>query len=177
MKTGFNYYRVKTAWMKESPDGEVKKAKTEDLVYAANYTDAEKVAYAIIEDQKRTAFGEVNVEIIKTKISEMLYNDNLDHDNDLVGGLVYNFLAHDDNENTGIYAVRVIIITADEVTAKEKRTSEVFYTPASSNTDAAKHVSEYLRGQEFLIRDIKFDKAESVLWPMDEFTSKTKLAG
>lgn len=176
MKTGFDYYRIKMAWTTEQEDGSLAKVKTEDLVYASSYTEAEKIAYAIIEDQQRTRHSEVLIEIIKTKISEMLFNDNLQHVNELVGGMVYNFLDPEADENIGIYAVKVMIITIDEKSAKEKRTYETIYTPASSNTDAAERIRKHLSMSDFVIRDIKFDKAESVLWPTDEFQSKSAIA-
>lgn len=176
MKTGFDYYRIKMTWTEEQEDGSLAKVKTEDLVYASSYTEAEKVAYAIIEDQQRNRHGDVLMEIIKTKITEMLFNDNLLHDNDLIGGMVYNYLNPDADENIGIYAGKVMIITIDEKSAKEKRTYETIYTPASSNTDAAERIGKHLGMSDFVIRDIKFDKAESILWPTDEFQSKSAIA-
>lgn len=176
MKTGFDYYRIKMTWTEEQEDGSLAKVKTEDLVYASSYTEAEKIANAIIEDQQRNRHAEAQMEIIKTKISEMLFNDNLQHDSELVGGMVYNYLNPDADENVGIYAVKVMIITIDEKSAKEKRTYETIYTPASSNTDAAERIHKHLNMSDFIIRDIKFDKAESILWPTDEFQSKSAAA-
>lgn len=175
MKTGFDYYRIKMAWTDELEDGSLSKIKTEDLVYASSYTEAEKIAYALIEDQQRTRHSDdVQMEIIKTKITEMLFNNILEHDNELVGGMVYNYLTSEqvDQESVGIYAVKVMIITIDEKTAKEKRTHETIYTPASSNTNAAERVRKSMGVQDYVIRDIKFDKAESILWPMNIFEQK-----
>lgn len=90
MNTGFNYYRIKMMWKGELEDGSLEKIKTEDLVYASSYTEAEKMAYAIIEDQNREKHESIySLEIIKTKIGDMLCNDTLDHDTNLVGGMVY----------------------------------------------------------------------------------------
>lgn len=176
MNQGFDYFRIKMAWTAEQEDGSLAKVKTEDLVYASSYTEAEKIAYALIEDQQRNKNGDVAIEILKTKISEMLFNDNLQHDSDLIGGLVYNYLDPDADENIGIYAVKVMLVTLDERTAKEKRTYETIYTPASSNTDAADRIRKHLKMSDFVIRDIKFDKAESILWPTDVFQSKSNAA-
>ena len=178
MNEGFDYFRIKMAWTAEQEDGSLTKVKTEDLVYASSYTEAEKIAYALIEDQQRNRHSDVIFEILKTKITEMLYNDNLVHDSDLVGGMVYNFLNPDADDNIGIYAVKVMIVTVDERTAKEKRTYETLYTPASSNTDAADRISKHLRSAmaDFVIRDIKFDKAESILWPTSVFQAKSNVA-
>lgn len=176
MKPGFDYFRIKMAWTAELEDGSLSKVKTEDLVYATSYTEAEKIAYAIIEDQQRDRHSDVSFEIIKTKISEMLYNDNLMHDSDLIGGMVYNYLDPNADENIGIYAVKVMLVTVDERTAKEKRTYETIYTPARSNTDAAERIAKHLDMADFVIRDTKFDKAESILWPTDVFQSKANAA-
>lgn len=176
MTQGFDYFRIKMAWTAEQEDGSLAKVKTEDLVYASSYTEAEKIAYALIEDQQRDKNGDVVIEILKTKISEMLFNDNLQHDSGLIGGLVYNYLDPDADDNIGIYAVKVMLVTVDERTAKEKRTYETIYTPASSNTDAADRIRKHLSMSDFVIRDIKFDKAESILWPTDVFQSKSNAA-
>lgn len=176
MDQGFNYYRIKMAWTVEQEDGTLAKIKTEDLAYVSSYTEAEKVAYALIEDQQRDKNGEVTFEILKDKISEMLYNDNLMHDSDLLGGLVYNYLDPDADENIGIYVVKIMLVTIDERTAKEKRTYQTIHTPAKSNTDAAERIKKYLSMSDFIIRDIKFDKAESILWPVEVFQSKSNAA-
>lgn len=178
MNDRFDYFRIKMTWNAEQEDGTLAKVKTEDLVYASSYTEAEKIAYALIEDQQRTKNGDASFEILKTKISEVLYNNNLLYDSDLIGGMVYNYLDTEAGESIGIYAVKVMLITVDERTAKEKRTYETFYTPAQSNTDAADIISQYLKNSmsDFIIRDIKFDKAESILWPTNTFKSKANVA-
>lgn len=174
MNAGFNYYRIKMMWKGELEDGSLEKIKTEDLVYASSYTEAEKIAYAIIEDQNREKHEPVySLEIIKTKICDMLCNDTLDHDNRLVGGLTYNFFPTIEN-GEGFYGVKVLIISVDEKTAKEKKTYETIYTPAQSNTEAAQRVLKYLTGADAIVRDVKFDKAESILWPIDIFKSKSE---
>lgn len=173
MNTGFNYYRIKMMWKGELEDGSLEKIKTEDLVYASSYTEAEKMAYAIIEDQNREKHEPIySLEIIKTKIGDMLYNDTLDHDNRLVGGMVYNFFQTVDN-GEGFYEVKLDIITIDERTAKERKTSESIYTPAVNNIDAATRVLKYMSSQDAVIRKVTFDKAESILWPTEIFKSKS----
>lgn len=176
MNTGFNYYRIKMMWKGELEDGSLEKIKTEDLVYASSYTEAEKMAYAIIEDQNREKHEPIySLEIIKTKIGDMLCNDTLDHDDRLIGGMVYNFFPTIEN-GEGFYGVKVLIITVDEKTAKEKKTYETIYTPAQNNTEAAQRVLKYLGGADAIVRDVKFDKAESILWPTDIFKSKSESA-
>lgn len=172
MKQGFDYYRIKMAWTWEDPDGSLAKVKTDDLVYASSYTEAEKVAYALIADQTREQYGDVSFEIIKTKITEMLFNNTLRQDSGLIEGCVYNFLDPNANDGTGIYSVKVMLISIDEKSGKEKHTYQTIYTPASSNTHAAEIIALHFGMADFVIRDIKFDKAESVLWPEEIFKLK-----
>lgn len=167
MKETSNYYRIKTEWTKEDADGQLQKTKTEELVYATSYSEAEATAYALIESENRERFSDASIEIIKTKISEMLYNETLDHDDTLVNGLVCNFFSEDEDSGVGIYSVKVMIPIMDEKSGKEKMNTETIFTPASSNTDAAERISKHLKHtmSDFIIRDIKFDKAEAILWP------------
>lgn len=167
MEEIFNYYRIKTEWTKESSDGRLQKTKTEELVYAANYTDAESIAYALVEDQQRERLGNVSIEIVKTKITELLYNDTLEHDNVLIGGLVCNYFPEDTDSSVGIYSVKVVLPIIDEKTGAEKQQAETIFTPATSNTDAARRIDNYYKHsmRDYIIRDIKFDKAEAILWP------------
>lgn len=176
METGFNYYRIKMAWLAASEDGSLTPTKTEDLVYASSYTEAEKIAYLLIQEQCRNQYGDVAFEIVKTKISQMLYNSSLLQDPTLISGMTYNYVDKKSAESAGIYAVKVMLISLDETTAKKKRNYETYYVSALSNSDAAKSVTEHLKMHEFVIRDIKFDKAESVIWPVAVFNSISKMA-
>ena len=45
-----DFYRIKTEWTRERENGELAKVKTEELVMVISYTEAEKVAYSIVED-------------------------------------------------------------------------------------------------------------------------------
>ena len=167
MKKGFDYYRIKTDWVAEREDGGLDKIKTEELVLASSYSEAERIAYAIAENQNRTRFSSIKPEIIRTKISDILYNDSLVHDNTTVEGMVENYFQEAEDSGVGLYAVKVMFITIDEKTAKEKRYTETIYAPANSNVSAANFVSSTINGMDFIIRDVKFDKAEAIFWPID----------
>ena len=104
MNTELNYYRIKTEWTSEQEDGSLMKLKTEELAFATSYTEAEKIAYALVEDQRRDKYGSVSIDITKTKITELLYNDILVHDERLIGGLVCNYFDSEDDQ-IGIYDV------------------------------------------------------------------------
>ena len=94
------------------------------------------MAYALLEAENREQYSDATIEIVKTKISEMLFNETLDHDDKLIGGLVCNFFAEGEDSGVGIYSVKVMRIH--------------------------KHFKNSM--QEYIIRDIKFDKAEAILW-------------
>lgn len=176
MDNGFNYYRIKTVWEGEAKDQSLTKKKSEELVYATSYTEAEKIAHALIEDQQRAKFSDsIEIEIVKTKIEDILYNDILATQEPLVGGLVCSFFEESDDTGVGLYAVKVMFIEIDEKTAKEKRRYQTIYTPATSNSDANERVRKYLESSvcDYVVRDAKFDKAEAILWPSDIYKSKT----
>ena len=170
-----DYYRIKTEYTEEMNDGSLSKIKVEDLVFATSYTEAEKVAYALIEDLARTQFSEtISFEIVRTKIEEVLYSPILTNDKKLIAGLVYNYFVEDEDSGVGLYAVKVLFIETDEK-GKTRKTNEVIYTPATSSANASLIIHEHLKAietRDFLIRDIKFDKAESILWPSETYQSK-----
>lgn len=171
MKEGFGYYRIKTEFTAENENGGIEKRKVEELVLASSYTDAEATAYAIVEDQERCKLdSSITIEIVKTKIKEMLFNSTLKHDNSLIKGLVYNYFEESEDSGVGFYAVKVLYIDVDEKTGKPKRSNETIYTPAYSATDAIEFVKNYLddvETRDFIVRDAKFDKAEAILWTPD----------
>ena len=176
INNGLDFYRIKTEWVKECESGELAKAKTEELVMVTNYTEAEKVAYAIAEDQSRTQFGSMNIEIIKTKINNVIFNDILAQDEKTVCGLICNFFEESEESGVGLYMVKVVIFTTDEKTGKTKRTTQTVFVPATSNADATKRVEKDMNDGmfEFVIRDTRFDKAEAIYWPTEIHQNKTK---
>lgn len=174
ISSGLDFYRIKTEWTKECESGELAKVKTEELVMATSYTEVEKVAYSIAEDQSRMQFGSMNIEIIKTKISDVLFNNILAQDNQPICGLICNYFQESEESGVGLYMVKVIIFTQDEKTGKTKRTTQTFFVPATSNADATKRVEQNMDGAmyDYVIRDTKFDKAEAIYWPLDIHKSK-----
>lgn len=167
IKNDLDFYRIKTEWTKELDTGALEKAKTEELVMASSYTEAEKVAYAIAEDQVRTHYGSINVEIIKTKINDVLFNDIFVQDERTTCGLICNFFEDSEESGVGLYMVKVVIFTVDEKTGKTRRSAQTVFTPATSNADAAKRIEGLMNegANDFVIRDTKFDKAEAIYWP------------
>lgn len=167
-----NFYRLKTDWIKELADGSLSKVKTEELILAESYSEVEKMAYAIAEDQQRTQHGPISYEIVKTKISDILYNDVLVSEN-TIEGKVENYFEQSDDNGAGLYSVKVVTFILDEK-GNEKKQTDTYYVPAFSNNDAYQAICDYMVGStsDYVIRDIKFDKAEAIFW--DEETHKSK---
>lgn len=173
----YNFYRIKTEWKKEQESGELSKTKTEELVMATSYTEAEKIAYAIADDQSRTRFGSMNIEIIKTKICDVLFNNILVQDGQTTCGLICNFFEEPEESGVGLYMVKAAVFTQDEKTGKIKHSTRTMFVPATSNADATNrvktHMDESMFG-DFVIRDTRFDKAEAIYWPSDIHQAKVR---
>lgn len=168
-----SYFRIKTEMVREGDDGSLNRQKIEELVLASCYTEVEQLAYQLIMDENRNRFSSVKFEIIKTKIADVLYNDILQTATD-ANDFVCNFFEESETSGVGLYCVKVVFITCDEKTAKNKKVTELFYVPASSNSDATKRINEHLKGStaDFIIRDTKFDKAEAIYWPSEVYKDK-----
>lgn len=170
-----SYFRVKTECTVELPDGALAKKKIEELILATSYTEAEMLVNEIISSLNRTQFGSVNYEIIKTKISDVLFNDILVQEQ-TIKDFCCNYFEEDENSGVGLYMVKVMFLTLDERTGKEKKTVEDFYVPALSNADANDKINKHLSKtmSDFVIRDAKFDKTEAIYWPLDVHNKKVE---
>lgn len=166
MNKGFDFYRIKMAYKAEADNGAIVPVKTEDLVMATCYTEAESIAYKLMED--KTQFGDVSYEITKTKISEVLYNDTFQTDENLICGLISYYFEEPEDTEVGLYAVSAIINFIDEKTGKNKPQKETFYVPATTPQNAIKAVTtliddSYSTADSYTIRNVKYDKAQSVM--------------
>lgn len=174
---GYNYYRIKTAWTGEGDDGGMTKLKAEELAYVTSYTEAERIAHTLIAAYGRNRHSEPTFEIIKTKMEEVLHNNNLQTAELLVENLVECFFEEADDTGVGLYGVKVMFIQVDEKTAKEKRSHSTIYVPARSNADASALVSAYLKASpergDFVIRNATFDAASAIFWPQDFYKQLT----
>lgn len=168
------YFRLKTDYTAENNVGALEKRKVEELILATNYTEAEAMVHEITKTLNRTQFSSVSYEIIKTKISDVLFNDVL-HQDEPIRGFCNNYFEEDETSGVGLYAVKILFPTIDEKTAKEKLVAETYYVPAFSNPDANARIKEYLSGsRDYVIRDTKFDKAEAIYWPLDVHKDKVQ---
>lgn len=172
-----SYFRVKTEYNKEQSNGMLAKTKAEELILATSYTEAEAVVHAIISSLNRTQFGSVNYEIVKTKIDDVMFNDILAQEEGEFGkDFICNYFEESETSGVGLYIVKVVFVTIDEKTAKEKQTVEDFYVPALSNADATARISSHLDKMmtDYVIRDTKFDKAEAIYWPLNVHKDKVE---
>ena len=165
MSNNFNYYRIKMAFKAEDENGAIVPVKTEDLVMATCYTEAEKIAYKLMEGKDQ--FGDVSYEIIKTKIDNVLYNETFCIDETLICGLFSYYFEEPEDTEVGLYAVTAIINCMDEKTGKLKPQKETIYLPAESPrqaiADALSYLNEHISCDSFTIRNVKYDKAQSVM--------------
>ena len=173
-----DYYRFKSTWTKEDADnGGVAKVKTEDLISAESYTEAEKIAYQIIESQNRTKLDPLfSFEIIKTNIRELLYNpEEMDTDETTVKNRVYAFFTSEDAE-VGIYAVDALIYEDDD-NGEQKSRKNTLYVAAPSSAKAQKIAVKKMSYEDldYIIRAVKFDKAKSIVWTSEEYGRAVKL--
>lgn len=160
------FYRIKMTYQGEKEDGGLDTIKSEDLVMAVNYTDAEKIAFKLMEDKAIDDMESVKYEIIKTKITDVIYNNTFVTDVNLIGGLFMYYFEEGESTEVGLYSVQVIYIELKE-NGKEKRSTETLYIPATTPQEAASLINSYLKDvgetRNWIIRNVKFDKAQTVL--------------
>ena len=175
-----NFYRIKTEWLAELEDKSLAKAKTEELVRAVNYTDAEKLAYALVEKYDRAKFGSVSIEIIKTKISEIICTPSLETEEETTAGLMCSFFSDASTTEVGLYQVKVVYTNVDEKSGKVKYSSEDIYVPAESSADAVGLLNNYLQKmgemRDYVVRRVSFDKVEAIYWSPEYYQKIVKFS-
>lgn len=165
MNNGMDFYRLRFEYTGEDSEGKLITKKEENLVVAVNYADAEAIAYEIMADASMTQFDDnVKYEIIKTKISELLFTNVFCTDEDFKDKFVLYYLEEEESES-GLFAVKVLYTEINDK-GKSKNQKEDIYVAASDPKEAFIFVHQYLKNVEtrdWSIRDVKFDKASSVL--------------
>lgn len=159
------FFRIKMTFKDTNEIGAIVPVKTEDLVMATCYTEAEKIAYQLAEGKDQ--FGDVDIEIVRTKISEIAYNDTFAVDETLICGLISYFFEESEDTEVGLYQVNLTYYFADEKTGKTKTEKATIYVPAKSSSQAISNIASYLsqvgESREYVIRNVKYDKAQSVM--------------
>lgn len=169
MDNTFSYFRIKMAYKGINKEGGISSIKTEDLVMATCYSEAEKVAYTLAEGKDK--FGKVDIEIVRTKINEIAYNTTFTTDKELMCGLVSYYFEEDADTGVGLYQVQ-LVYHEESKGGNPITTSSCIYIPAYSSSEAIKNIHEYLRNvgeqREYTIRNVKYDKAQSVMVTMEQ---------
>lgn len=175
MGKNFNFYRIKMAFKDEANDGAIIPVKTEDLVMATCYSEAEQIAYRLMEGKDR--FSDVTYEICKTKIDKVYFNDTFSVDNNLICGLVSYYFKEDLDTEVGLYSVDAVVYVADEKTGKTKAVKVVTYIPASFPSEAIRDTKKIIGDEyqncDYCVRSVKYDKAQSVMVTPETHQSNT----
>ena len=116
-----------------------------------------------VEGDVRRSFNE----IVRTKISEVAYNDTFATDTELICGLISYFFEESEDTEVGLYQVSLVYYDVDEKTGKTKSSNSTIYVPAYSSSEAIENIRTYLKRagetREYTIRNVKYDKAQSVM--------------
>lgn len=175
MNNGMDFYRLRFEFIGEDETGKLITKKQEDLVVAVNYTDAETIALEIMNDMAMTQFDDrVKYEIIKTKISEIMLTNVFSIDEEFKRKYILYYLTEGEEE-AGLFAVTVVYTEIND-NDKPKKTKEDIYVAAANPKEAYTFVQKYLNHVEtrdWVIRNVKFDKASSVLITEDMHKSNT----
>lgn len=171
-------FRIKTSWLCEDKgSGALKKTKSEELVEAINYTEAEKVANAIAEKEQRFVF-EMDIAIQRVdNVNAILYQPVLEKDEKLLEGFVNTYFSAEEDSEIGLYSVKV---NATEIDAnfKEKETSRIIFIPATSNGEASKLAKLYAKKvlgiPDARVKDVKFDRCSAMLLTPGTYEKITK---
>jgi hypothetical protein len=169
-------FRITTAWLRENPEtGAAEKIKTDELVEAQNFTEAETVGFAITEHEQRFKLGDVDINIKRIdNITEIIHNSEvLATSDELIQGLTYSFFEGEEDSGEGLYNVKVVFTETGE-NGKDKKITETYLVPASSNGEATQIVTNRIKKLDsriFVVRDAKFDKASAILLTPKTFQS------
>lgn len=177
MSKDLSIFRIKMSYQGTDATGAIVPIKTEDIVMAVCYSDAEAIAYKLAEGKNE--YGEVDIEIVKTKISEIAYNDTFATDTELIGGLISYYFEESEDTEVGLYQVSLVCFNLDEKTGKIKNEKSTIYVPAYSSSEAIENVRDYLKQvgetREYTIRNVKYDKAQSVMVTPETHKNNTQI--
>ena len=105
MNTGIEFYRLRFEYMGEDSDGKLATKKEDDLVVAVNYTDAEALAFEMMEEMRQYD-DSVKYEIVKAKIPELLFTNTFSTDQEYKENYMLYFFSEGEDE-AALFAVSV----------------------------------------------------------------------
>lgn len=133
MVTVTDFYVLKFQYQAEDAQtGDMKKQKQEILAECANYTDAEKLAYALIHDEQWDKYQPVKPEIVRLKINDLHTNDCIIAEPDLFDGFAEMYL---ESQEFHFYQINLDDPYTDE-NGKEKKNKISMFIPAATTGEA-----------------------------------------
>lgn len=153
-------FRLKFAFDDRNEEGKLKKAKLECLVECETYSEAEKMAYDIIEREGLGTYGDVEYEIAKTKlsISNFIDNNTLSANRGMVNGKTECYFS---DETDAFFIVKMKLYSYNEKGKKQQTLLTCVVSDESINKAIAT-VRTYMSSamQDYVITDTKMDAAE-----------------
>ena len=136
-------FRLKFAYKAANDEGAVKNKKTEYLVECENYTDAEAVAYQIINRDAYDKLSPATYEIIKTKydVAQIKNAGALTCEEHVLGELDEYYFS---NETDGVFAIKAKAESIDERGHEESMVIE-YLVGDCSITNAINYVKDTLK--------------------------------
>lgn len=173
------FYRAKLQYAEGGAQGRAVTSKEEALIIAGSYGAAEEVALELLDEHSQMDVASLDYELVKTKIAEVILNNTMEHQERTHkdGTTLHEFFfTESEDSSAALYSVDVFFATIDEKSGKAKYTKNTMYTPATSPKDAISRITEYLSSsmQDYIIRNVKYDKASSIIVDEARYTSFQK---
>lgn len=152
-------FKIKFSYQGENENGEMENKKLQVLAQCCNYTDAEKLAFCIIERDSLDKFECSDPEIVrlKTPVSGILLNDTVDTSDELTCKLVEVFFP---SEGDSWYVVKIDVESV--IDEKVKVNKEEYLLPASSTTDAIKKLGPCMQMRDYRVTHTSIDRSELI---------------
>lgn len=158
-------FRLKIQYLSENQEtGAVEKNKIEILAQSANYTDAEAVLHAIVEEYGMEKLAPCQYEIIRGKfnVGDITGSPAIQRDGDTLCGLVQHSFSV---ANDGLYVIDTIVF--GDAGNNGKDTKATYYIPAHDVADAQEKGYRVLAqggnaSKDCLVTSAKLDKVEYI---------------
>lgn len=132
---GSTLFKIKFAFKETDENGKEVKNKLEVIAQCENYTDAEKLAYALAEDYEMAKIEPFSYEIVKLKftVHDVIYTDAISYQKEVIThGFIQSYF---EDETSNIYVINIVIY--GEKGVKVKRT---YCVPAADAASAINYL-------------------------------------